>query len=154
MAVDFEHRSTINASPEVVFDLCLDIDVHVESMSKSGERAITGVTTGRIGLNEEVTWRATHFGIPFSMSSRVTALDRPRRFVDEQVRGPFSRFRHEHVFEPSGSETVMIDRVSFAAPLGPLGWAVERVVLADYVRRLIETRASFLKASVEQPPGT
>jgi ligand-binding SRPBCC domain-containing protein len=84
----------------------------------------------------------------------VTALDRPRRFVDEQVRGPFHRFRHEHVFEPTGSKTVMIDRVSFGAPLGPLGWAVEQVVLADYVRRLIETRASFLKARAEQPPST
>jgi ligand-binding SRPBCC domain-containing protein len=154
LAVDFEHRTTINASPDVVFDLCLDVDAHVESMARSGERAITGVTTGRIGLNEEVTWRATHFGIPFSMTSRVTALDRPRRFVDDQVRGPFHRFHHEHVFEPSGSKTVMIDRVSFGAPLGPLGWAVERFVLADYVRRLIETRALFLKTKAEQRPGT
>jgi hypothetical protein len=48
MAVNFEHRSRINASPGVVFNPCLDIDAHVESMSKSRERAITGVTTGRV----------------------------------------------------------------------------------------------------------
>jgi ligand-binding SRPBCC domain-containing protein len=109
--------------------------------------------TGRIGLNEEVTWRATHFGIPFTMTSRVTALDRPRRFVDEQVRGPFRRFQHEHVFEPRGSGTVMIDRVSFGAPLG-LGWAAERIALAGYVCRLIEKRASFLKVAAERQPRT
>jgi ligand-binding SRPBCC domain-containing protein len=114
------------------------------------ERAVAGVMAGRIGLNEEVTWRATHFGIPFTMTNRVTALDRPWRFVDEQVRGPFRLFHHEHVFEPRGSGTVMIDRVSVSAPLGPLGWAAERVALGGYMCRLIETRASFLKVAAER----
>lgn len=154
MAVDFEHSTKINAPPEAVFDLSLDIDAHRASMSRSRERAVAGVTTGRIGLNEEVTWRASHFGIPFSMTSRVTALDRPRRFVDEQVRGPFRWFHHEHAFEPSGAGTVMTDRVSFSAPLGPLGRAVERVALAGYMCRLIEKRASFLKLSAERTPRT
>jgi ligand-binding SRPBCC domain-containing protein len=110
--------------------------------------------TGRIGLNDEVTWRATHFGIPFTMTNRVTVLDRPRRFVDEQVRGPFRRFHHEHVFEPRDSGTAMIDRVSLGAPLGPLGWAAERVALAGYMCRLIEKRASFLKVTAERRPRT
>lgn len=61
-----------------------------------------GVTAGRIGLGEEVTWRAVHFGLPFTMTSRVTELERPLRFVDEQVRGPFRSFRHEHRFEATG----------------------------------------------------
>jgi ligand-binding SRPBCC domain-containing protein len=142
MTVDFEVTTDIDAPPEVVFDLCLDVDAHLASMSQTGERAVAGVTTGRIGLDEEVTWRAVHFGVPFSMTSRVTALDRPRRFVDQQVRGPFRRFHHEHLFVPDGTGTRMIDRVSFAAPLGPLGWTVER--------RLIDTRASFVKTSAER----
>src|SRR5262245_11264571 len=33
----------IGASPEVCFDLSRDIDVHVESMAASGERAVAGV---------------------------------------------------------------------------------------------------------------
>jgi ligand-binding SRPBCC domain-containing protein len=150
MAVDFEVTTNIDALPEVVFDLSPDIDAHLASMSQSGERAIAGVTTGRIGLNEEVTWRAAHFGVSFTMTSRVTVLDRPRRFVDEQVRGPFRRFHHDHLFVPNDTGTLMIDRISFAAPLGPLGWAVERVALSGYIRRLIGTRASFLKSSAER----
>lgn len=67
-------------------------------MSDSNERAIDGVTTGHIGLGESVTWRARHFGTPFTMTSRVIELDRPRRFVDEQMRGPFRSFQHEHLF--------------------------------------------------------
>ena len=139
----------IDAPSDVVFDLSLDIDAHLASMARSGERAVAGVTTGQIGLGEEVTWRARHFGIPFRMTSRVTALDGPNRFVDEQTRGPFRRFHHEHTFEPTDGGTLMVDAISFDAPLGPVGRAVERLGLERYMRRLIQERGAFLKQAAE-----
>jgi len=36
----------------------LDIDAHVDSMRRSGGRAIAGGTRGRIELGQTVTWRA------------------------------------------------------------------------------------------------
>jgi len=70
------------------------------SMATSGERAIDGVTTGIIGLGETVTWRARHFGITWTMTTTISELDRPNRFVDRQRRGPFEEFIHEHTFAP------------------------------------------------------
>lgn len=131
-------------APEVAFDLSLSIDAHVESFGQSGERAIGGVTGGVIGLGEFVTWRARHFGITWTMTSTITEWDRPRRFVDQQQRGPFKSFRHEHVFEPEDNGTRLIDRVEFAAPLGPLGRAAEWLVLGRYLRHLIDVRNTFL----------
>jgi ligand-binding SRPBCC domain-containing protein len=87
------------------------------------------------------------------MTSRVTLLDRPHRFVDEQTRGPFHRFHHEHEFQPSELGTTMIDRISFDAPLGPLGRLVERVALGSYLERLIVERGQFLKAAAERQSG-
>ena len=150
MTVRFEHETSIDAPVELVFDLSLDIDAHTVSMSASKERAIAGVTSGHIGLGETVTWRATHFGVPFTMTSRVTELNRPRRFVDEQVRGPFRSFHHEHLFEPRDGATRMIDRIRFDAPLGPLGRLAERVVLATYLRKLIAVRGEYLKVEAER----
>jgi ligand-binding SRPBCC domain-containing protein len=135
---------------DVVFDLSLDVDAHSASLADSNERAIGGVTTGQIGLGEDVTWRAIHFGLPFTMTSRVTDLDRPSRFVDRQVRGPFRCFDHEHVFEPDNGGTLMVDRVSFDAPAGVIGRVVERLVLGPYLERLIETRGRFLKTEAEK----
>jgi ligand-binding SRPBCC domain-containing protein len=77
----------------------------------------------------------------------VTEFDAPRSFVDEQIRGPFASFRHEHRFEPSAGGSVMIDRLEFAAPFGPIGRVVEKLVLAPYLSRLIEERGRFLAAS-------
>jgi len=68
--------------------------------------------------------------------------------TDEQTRGPSRYFTHEHMFHPHGSDTLMIDRVSFAAPLGILGQVVERLVLATSMRKLIEQRNLFLQSIV------
>lgn len=149
MTVRFEVETLIDAPIGRVFDLSLDIDAHRASMSASNERAVAGVTTGRIGFGEHVTWRATHFGIPFKMTSAVTELARPTRFVDEQQRGPFRSFRHEHRFEQRAGRTVMVDRIEFQAPLGAVGQVVERIVLGRYLRHLIEVRNSFLKTEAE-----
>jgi ligand-binding SRPBCC domain-containing protein len=149
MTVSFEVETIIDAPIDRVFDLSLDIDAHRASMSASNERAIGGVTTGRIGLGEHVTWRATHFGIPFTMTSAITELDRPTRFVDQQQRGPFRSFRHEHLFDQRAGRTVVLDRIEFQAPLGAIGRLVERIVLGGYLRQLIEVRNDFLKSEAE-----
>ncbi|MBG6239722.1 ligand-binding SRPBCC domain-containing protein [Mycetocola sp. CAN_C7] len=145
MAVSFECSTESMLAVDRLFDLSRDITAHTESMRASRERAVGGVRSGLIGLGQEVTWRAWHFGLPLRMTSRITEMDAPHRFTDEQVRGPFTYFRHEHLFHRHGAGTLMIDRVSFAAPLGFLGRAAERLVLARYMRRLIEHRNSFLR---------
>jgi ligand-binding SRPBCC domain-containing protein len=125
-----------------LFDVSLSIDEHLASMTQSGERAVGGVTSGQIGLGETVTWRARHFGIWFTMTSRVTTLDRPHRFVDEQVQGPFASFRHVHDYATDGDVTVMTDAITVASPL--LGTVAERLVLVPYLRRLIRKRNDHL----------
>lgn len=131
-----------------LFDVSLSIDAHVASMADSGERAVGGVTSGVIGLGETVTWRARHFGIWFTMTSRITELDAPRRFVDEQVRGPFRVFRHEHLFAEVGSRTRMTDTLTVGSPV--FGRLVERLVLVPYVRRLIAQRNAHLLESLSR----
>ena len=145
MPVSFECTTQSVLAPERLFDLARDITAHTDSMSGFRETTVGGVRSGLIGLNDEVTWRAWHFGLPLRMTSRITAMSPPRGFTDEQTRGPFRYFNHEHIFRPNGEGTLMIDRVSFAAPLGFLGRIVERLVLASYLRRLIEQRNSFLQ---------
>lgn len=76
------------------------------------------------------------------MTSRIAELDRPTRFVDEQVRGPFRSFRHEHTFIPFGDRTQMTDTLTIGSPI--FGRLAERLVLVPYLRRLIEQRNAHL----------
>ena len=142
--ISFQRQTLIPVPPDEAFDLSLSIDAHLGSMSDSGERAVGGVTRGVIGLGEFVTWRARHFGVTWTMTSAITEWERPIRFVDEQQRGPFKSFRHEHRFVPSEGGTMLHDDVRFVAPLGPLGLVAERLVLKRYLPHLIDVRNEFL----------
>lgn len=141
----FEVLTPVPADPEELFDLSLDVSAHTASMAGSGERIVGGVRTGRMRLGDEVTWSARHFGVRWRMTSRITAYSRPERFVDEQVRGPFRRWHHEHLFswDPDAAVTVMRDVIAFVAPVG----VVSHVLLGPYMRNLIERRNAHLAAS-------
>lgn len=142
----------VQAPPQRAFDLSLDVDVHMASTEPSNERAVAGVTTGRMRLHDEVEWRATHFGIPWRMRSRITAVDEPHCFIDEMQRGPFRRWHHTHRFIPLDGGTRMVDEVRYEAPLGLLGRLVERVVLHDYMTRLLTARNAHIKQVAEGEP--
>ena len=105
------------------------------------------MTSGQIGLGEQVTWRARHFGIWFTMTSRIVELDRPHRFVDQQVKGPFRSFVHEHTFTPCPAGSVMVDTITLAAPV--FGRAAEAPLLVPYLRRLIRMRNEYLIAVLD-----
>jgi ligand-binding SRPBCC domain-containing protein len=46
------------------------------------------------------------------------------RFRDEMREGPFRRWEHTHSFFADGDETLVVDRVKYELPLGPLSEAV------------------------------
>lgn len=135
----------MDAPVEVCFDLSRSIDLHLESMLASDERAVAGVTSGLIRGGEQVTWEARHFGVTWRMTSRIVEFDPPRRFVDEMVRGPFTAFRHEHLFEAHGSGTRMTDVITLRTPLRLL---VERPI-GVYLRRLMTTRNATIRRKAE-----
>lgn len=147
-------ETRIDAPIERVFDLARDIDLHARSMAATGEEAIAGRTSGAIGLGETVTWRARHFGLWWTLTSRITVVDRPTRFADKQASGPFARFEHTHTFESTAGGTRMTDDWEHTTPFGPLGWLADRLFLTRHMRRLLETRNAALKAEAERPSPT
>ncbi len=116
-----ELLTEINAPIENVFDLARSIDLHMESTKQTGEQAIAGKTSGLIELGETVTWRAKHFGIWQTLTSKITEYNYPNYFVDEMVQGAFKSIRHEHHFTKVGDGTLMKDEFVFESPLGVLG---------------------------------
>jgi ligand-binding SRPBCC domain-containing protein len=139
----------IRAPQERCFDLARSVDIHITSTARTGERAIEGVTHGLLGLHQEVTWQATHFGVKQRFTSKITAFDRPRYFQDTMQRGAFSQFVHDHEFVVDDHSTAMIDRLRFASPLGALGSMVDRLVLRRYLERFLRERNVVLKDIAE-----
>jgi ligand-binding SRPBCC domain-containing protein len=139
----------VAAPADRCFDLARSVDAHIHSTAATGERAVGGKMAGLLALGDDVTWRARHFGVRQELTSRITAFDRPRHFRDSMVRGAFARFDHDHYFTPADGGTLLCDVFDYRAPLWPLGWLVERVVLTAYMRRFLLARLHALKALAE-----
>lgn len=139
----------IQAPIDRCFNLSRSIDLHTQSMTKTGEKAIAGKTKGLIGLGETVTWRAKHFGIWQTLTSKIVGLDYPTYFCDEMQRGAFKRMRHVHYFRWENDQTTMIDLFEFESPLGILGRLANRLVLTKYMRNLLKDRNETVKQYAE-----
>lgn len=145
----FTLETFIAAPPEVCFDLSLDLDLHKRAFGQTDERIVRGKPGGIIGLHEFVTWEARHFGLRHQMTVGIIALDRPRRFQDQMLAGPFKRFVHEHVFEVVQGGTLMRDEFEVLAPLQPIGGLLDLLIIRPYLRRLMTIRNASIKAMAE-----
>jgi len=141
----------INAPVETCFDLARSIDLHMESTKQTGEKAIAGRTSGLIESGETVTWRARHFGIWQTLTSKITEFDQPNFFADELVKGAFKSFRHEHYFLERNNQTLMNDVFTFQSPFGILGRLFNWLVLERYMTRLLIKRNVVIRKTAEQP---
>ena len=142
-------ETLIVASPERCFDLSLSVDLHRHSVAHTRERPIAGMTSGIMRLGDTVTWEAVHFGVKQHLTTKITAYERPRYFIDEMIQGIFQEMKHHHAFVPQPSGTLMIDTFTFRAPLGILGRVAEALVLTRYMRGLLLTRNRYLKQEAE-----
>ena len=139
----------INAPIQRCFDLSRSIDLHTQSTAQTNEKAIGGITCGLIGLNEEVTWSARHFGIYQRLTSRITGFQSPVFFEDKMIKGAFKKIEHKHFFEQQGMHTIMKDEFYFEAPFGIIGKVVARMILVPYLKKLLILRNKMIKEVAE-----
>jgi ligand-binding SRPBCC domain-containing protein len=88
-----------------------------------------------------------------TLSARVVELRRPERFADEQVRGAFRELRHTHMFTATGDGTLVTDVVEWTSPLGPVGVAVDALVLRRHMLGILTARNAHLKRRAEVLAG-
>lgn len=71
-------------------------------------------------------------GIPISWRTEILVWEPPFRFVDQQLRGPYSQWIHTHTFiEITENETLIEDEVRYRLPLEPLGDIAHFVVRGE-----------------------
>jgi len=140
----------INAPVERVFDLARCIDLHVETMKQSDEKAIDGITQGLINLDESVTWQATHFGVRQKLTSKITVFERPHYFRDEMQKGAFKSFTHDHYFEEiENGKTLMRDVFDYKSPFWIFGKIADALFLEKYMTRILAERNLLIKEIAE-----
>lgn len=110
----------------------------------------------RVGAR--IDYRLRLRGVPIRWQSEITAWDPPHRFVDEQRRGPYRTWWHEHTFKEHDGGTLIGDHVRYASR----GWFLEpllqRYLVGPDIARIFafrrdQLRARFGGAEVVQAPS-
>lgn len=91
-----------------------------------------------------IDYRLRLYRVPFGWRTRISVWEPPRRFVDEQIRGPYHTWRHEHCFEAVAGGTRMTDRVTYRLPGHPLAGPFLPLVRAQ-LERIFRYRAATIR---------
>lgn len=91
----------------------------------------------------EINYRIKIHGIPIRWRSKITVWEPPHRFIDEQLRGPYRLWIHEHRFSEDSGRTLCEDHVRYA-PIG--GSLMNTLFVARDIRTIFEYRSSRLKS--------
>ena len=144
---EFSYRSVLPFSQQRVFDYHMSPGALSRLIPPWEPISILSKTSPGVTLNSQVqlrvplapflykTWLAEH-----------TEVSPPHSFTDEQRKGPFARWTHQHRFTALTPEsTELHDSVRFALPLAPLstlfaGWFVRKKLQRTFQFRHTRTQ--------------
>ncbi len=108
---------------------------------------VLGKSTELLQEGTLIDYRLSLNGIPFKWQTRIEDWVPGKRFVDTQLKGPYSLWHHTHDFLPMAGGTLIRDRVLYRLPMGILGnvaagWKVARDVdtIFKYRRKVIHEK--------------
>ena len=112
-----------------------------ERLAPPWERFEVLERTGGIHDGARTTFRV-HIGpVPLRWVAAHRDYIPGRRFVDEQVEGPFAHWVHQHLFEPgSPGASRYTDRIEFTPPFGTLGAAAGIWLVRPRAERMLAYR--------------
>lgn len=95
-----------------------------------------------------IDYRLRVRGVPVRWRTHIKSWEPPYRFVDEQIRGPYRLWVHEHTFTARDGGTLTRDVVRYAAPFDFL---VHRWLVRPDVERIFAYRAQVLAQKFSTP---
>ena len=103
-----------------------------------------------------IDYRIVVRGLPFRWQSEITAWEPPVRFVDEQRRGPYRLWQHEHKFVERDGATTITDTVRYAVPFDFLAhrWLVRPEIERIFAFRAQKMRELFSATDSAVPERT
>lgn len=81
-------------------------------------------------------------GLPLRWRTLICDWKPPRRFVDEQIVGPYRQWIHEHTFEADKGGTLARDTVRYAAPFD---WLVHSWLVRPDIEKIFHFRSVALR---------
>lgn len=84
------------------------------------------------------------FGIKTTWASKISDIDAPYTFSDEQIKGPYSKWLHKHTFAAHPNGTLMTDEVEYALPFSFLEDFIHENIVRKKLNQIFDFRAKAI----------
>ncbi|MEE2755600.1 MAG: SRPBCC family protein [Myxococcota bacterium] len=98
-----------------------------------------------------IDYRIRLFGVPMNWRTEIIHLEPEVRFVDQQLKGPYAKWYHEHRFEEVDGGTLMTDRVEYRVPFSALGHLAHSVMVKRTLQRIFQYRYDAVSEVFGEP---
>lgn len=105
---------------------------------------IQAVSTKQIEQGTLIDYNLKIHGVPAKWKTEIDEWQPPFKFVDHQLKGPYSLWHHTHEFKPFCGGTLMVDRVRYRLPLGYVGWLVAGNFVKKDVEQIFKFRRNYI----------
>jgi len=105
----------------------------------------------RMRAGAEIDYVIGWLGLPMKWKTLIVTYDPPRLFIDEQARGPYALWHHEHTFEPTAGGVAIRDRVDYRLPLGVLGRVAHAVMVKRQLLGIFRYRQTAIARILNVP---
>lgn len=117
MRTRFLNRSIYLNSPlEMVFDFFSKAENLNVLTPPSLQFHILTPTPFEMKAGVYIDYRISLFLIPFRWRTKITNWQPNVQFIDSQIKGPYTKWIHSHIFEKQGDGVLMHDVVEYASP--------------------------------------
>lgn len=107
---------------------------------------ILNSTPIKMEKNALINYRIKILGIPLYWTTKITDYNPPLSFTDEQLKGPYSLWKHTHIFVECNGGTLMTDEVLYSIPYGIWGEIAQKI----YVKRELDNIFSFREKIIKK----
>jgi ligand-binding SRPBCC domain-containing protein len=144
------HLTTFIAAPvERVFDLSRHLALYKLIFQSRKERLTSGAASTLVAKGETISIVAKHAGRSRMSMLKITTLQRPTLFIEEQIKGDLESYKHEHHFKAVQNGTIVIDILEFGVPKDIIGKIFGKVYFKKYLEELLRKRTELVRNYAE-----
>lgn len=140
----FESFQWLPLKPEELFPFFSD-ERNLEKITPSSLGFhVVKKSTPEVQEGTLIDYRLKIHGIPTRWRTEILDWEENKRFVDTQLKGPYTTWHHTHLFEALAGGTLMTDQVLFQLPMGWLGDTLASYFVKKDIHKIFKHRTEVV----------
>lgn len=107
---------------------------------------VLGKNTDEIKSGTLIDYSLKLHGIPLKWKTEILEFKPNEYFIDQQLKGPYKKWFHQHKFYPLKNGTLMVDHITYKPPMGILG----RLFAGSYIRKDVTKIFNYRREIIEK----